>query len=74
MDLGERAGNACLEELVMALKHIENIDLGIDTTRFRELSEYVAKASHRILPVSKPITGSNIFVYESVFASRGCSF
>ena len=63
--LGKRAGNAALEEVVMALKHIEGIDLGVDTARFRELSEYVANASLRAIPASKPIVGSDIFVHES---------
>lgn len=63
--LGERAGNAALEEVVMALKHIADTDLGFDTARFRVLSEYVAKAALRAIPVSKPIVGSDIFAHES---------
>jgi len=63
--LGERAGNAALEEVVMALKHIAGTDLGFDTARFRVLSEYVAKAARRAIPVSKPIVGSDIFAHES---------
>lgn len=63
--LGERAGNAVLEEFVMALKHIFNLDLGMKTARFRELCEYVANASDRPIPAWKPITGANLFVYES---------
>ncbi len=63
--LGERAGNASFEELVMALKYIEGVDLGFNTKLFRELSEYVASASGRIIPTWKPIVGSNLFVYES---------
>jgi homocitrate synthase NifV len=63
--LGERAGNASFEELVMALKYIEGVDLGFNTKLFRELSEYVAAASGRIIPTWKPIVGSNLFVYES---------
>ncbi|NQE45085.1 2-isopropylmalate synthase 2 [ANME-1 cluster archaeon GoMg2] len=63
--LGERAGNAALEEVVMALKHIAGTDLGFDTARFRVLSEYVAKAALRAIPVSKPIVGGNIFAHES---------
>ncbi|MDO8670298.1 MAG: homocitrate synthase [Dehalococcoidia bacterium] len=69
--LGERAGNACLEEVVMSLKYIAGIDLGIDTTKFRELSEYVAIATRRSLPPSKPITGSNVFTYESQGRAEG---
>ena len=63
--LGERAGNAVLEEFVMALKYIFGIDLGMKTARFRELCEYVANASNRPIPAWKPITGANLFVYES---------
>ena len=63
--LGERAGNAALEEVVMALKHIAGTDLGFDTARFRVLSEYVAKAALRAIPGSKPIVGSDIFAHES---------
>ena len=37
--LGERAGNAAFEELVMALKFIEGVDLGFNTKFFRSLSE-----------------------------------
>jgi len=63
--LGERAGNAAFEELVMALKYIEGVDLGFNTKLFKELSEYVASASGRIIHTWKPIVGSNLFVYES---------
>jgi homocitrate synthase NifV len=63
--LGERAGNASFEELVMALKYIEEIDMGFNTKLFRELSEYVATASARFIPTWKPIVGANLFVYES---------
>lgn len=69
--LGERAGNACLAEVVMALKHIEKIDLGFDTTRLRAISQYVAQASQRPLPVSKAITGDNIFAHESGIHADG---
>jgi homocitrate synthase NifV len=62
--LGERAGNAAFEELVMALKFVEGVDLGINTNLFRNLSEYVARASNRVLPTWKPIVGGNLFVYE----------
>ena len=63
--LGERAGNAAFEELVMALKYIEGVDLGFNTTLFRTMSEYVARASSRVLPTWKPIVGGNLFVYEN---------
>jgi homocitrate synthase NifV len=63
--LGERAGNAALEEVVMALKVIEKIDLGMKTQMFRRLSEYVAEASARTIPAWKAIVGINCFAHES---------
>ena len=63
--LGERAGNAALEEVVMALKHITNQDLNFKTEKFKEMAEYVIRAAGRLLHPSKPIVGSNIFSHES---------
>ena len=62
--LGERAGNAAFEEFVMALKYVEGVDMGFNTTLFRNLSEYVARASSRVLPTWKPVVGGNLFVHE----------
>jgi homocitrate synthase NifV len=69
--LGERAGNASLEELVMALTYCEGVGLGIRTSLFRQLSEYVALASGRPLPAWKPVVGSSLFVYESEGRASG---
>ena len=69
--LGERAGNAALEEVVMGLKHACGIETGIDTHRFREMSLFVAKASDRPLSVSKPVVGSRVFSHESGLHADG---
>lgn len=69
--LGERAGNAALEEVVMGLKHASGMDTGIDTHRFRELSLFVAKASHRPLPAWKAVVGENVFAHESGLHTDG---
>ncbi|MBC7333699.1 MAG: homoaconitate hydratase [Actinobacteria bacterium] len=69
--LGEGTGNAPLEEIVMALKYLEDLDLGIITSKFRELSEYVAKASARAIPVWKAIVGTNVFAHESGIHADG---
>ncbi len=63
--LGERAGNSCLQEVIMGLKYLMKIDISYNTPIFREVAQYVAGASGRALPVSKPISGSNIFAHES---------
>lgn len=63
--LGERAGNACLQEVIMGIKHLMQLDVKYDTKLFREIALYVAQASGRPLSVSKPIVGDNIFAHES---------
>src|SRR5450830_697541 len=69
--LGERASNAALEEVVMALKYLGKVDLGLHTSRFRELSEYVAAASARTIPAWKSIVGTNVFAHESGIHADG---
>lgn len=69
--LGERAGNASMEELVMALRYNQGLEMDIQTSLFRELAEYVALASGRSLPTWKPVVGGNLFVYESEGRASG---
>ncbi len=69
--LGERTGNSPLEEVVMALRHLYEVDVGIDTTRFRELSEDVAQATGRAIPIWKAIVGTNVFAHESGIHADG---
>jgi homocitrate synthase NifV len=69
--LGERAGNAALEEVVMALKHACNIELPVDTSRFVELSRLVGRASCRPVPEWKAVVGENVFAHESGLHADG---
>ena len=69
--LGERAGNAALEEMIMALKQLYQVDLGLDTSRLRELSQLVIQASGVSLPPWKAIVGDNIFAHESGIHAHG---
>ncbi|MGL5058335.1 MAG: homocitrate synthase [Microcoleus sp.] len=69
--LGERAGNAALEEVVMALKRIYGIQIGIDTKRLLELSRLVARASDCPVPPWKAIVGENAFAHESGIHAHG---
>lgn len=69
--LGERAGNAALEEVLMTLKHVLKYDSFIDTKKFKELSEYVSRASGRELPAWKAIVGGNMFKHESGIHADG---
>ena len=63
--LGERAGNAAMEEVAIALELSSGISSTLRTESFSELSEYVAKVSNRQLSESKPITGSMVLTHES---------
>jgi len=63
--LGERAGNAAMEEVAMALELSAGISRTLRTESFSELSAYVAKVSKRFLSDSKPITGSLVLTHES---------
>jgi len=69
--LGERAGNAALEEVVMALKYLEDVDLEFDTKRFHEVVDYVMTAAGRTVPAWKPVVGSNMFAHESGIHADG---
>jgi homocitrate synthase NifV len=69
--LGERAGNAALEEVVMALKRIYGIKVGIHTQRLPELSQLVAQASNCPVPPWKAIVGKNAFAHESGIHAHG---
>jgi homocitrate synthase NifV len=63
--LGERAGNAPLEEVAMALRLAAGADCGIDCAALSDLSQFVARVSGRQLPEDKPVTGSAMFRHES---------
>jgi homocitrate synthase NifV len=69
--LGERAGNAALEEVVMAIKRIYGVDLGINTPSLLELSQLVAAASGASVPPWKAIVGENTFAHESGIHAHG---
>jgi homocitrate synthase NifV len=63
--LGERAGNAPLEEVVMALKHLHGIDTGISLADFEQLSTLVANASGRPVGWHKSLVGAGAFTHEA---------
>jgi len=69
--LGERAGNAALEEVALGLKLSHGIDLGLDSRGFAQLSRLVADASGRSLHSAKPVVGEGSFRHESGIHTRG---
>jgi len=65
LGLGERAGNAPLEQVAVALERTTSWRTRIDFTGLQDLAEIVAAASHRPIPVSQPIVGGAAFSHES---------
>jgi len=63
--LGERAGNAALEEVVMCLRHLHGLDCGVRTTDLFTISQLVALASGRPVAANKSIVGEAVFTHES---------
>jgi len=63
--LGERAGNAALEEVVMGLKHVQGLDCGVDLKRFSALSTLVAQASGKPIAWHKSLVGAGAFTHEA---------
>jgi 2-isopropylmalate synthase len=66
--LGERAGNASLEEVVMAIKtrsDIFNLSTGIDTTQIVPTSKLVSSITGYPVQPNKAIVGANAFAHES---------
>ncbi|MDD4911320.1 MAG: 2-isopropylmalate synthase [Sideroxydans sp.] len=66
--LGERAGNAALEEVVMAIKTRRDIftfDTSIDTTQIVPTSKLVSSITGYPVQPNKSIVGANAFAHES---------
>ncbi len=63
--LGERAGNAALEEVVLCLRRLYRFDLGIDPQGFPALSRQVERASGRRLSWNKSLVGEGAFTHEA---------
>jgi len=63
--LGERAGNAALEELALALKLSGTCRTSIRTDLLHELCRTVASAANRTIEDQKPVIGASVFRHES---------
>ncbi|WP_051389958.1 homocitrate synthase [Bradyrhizobium sp. Ec3.3] len=63
--LGERAGNAPLEEVAVALKQLYGCDTGVVLPELDNVAAVVAAAAVRSVPLNKAIVGEHIFTHES---------
>ncbi len=63
--LGERAGNAALEEVVLGLRKLYGFQVDVDLSRFPALSHRVATAANRPLSWHKSLVGEGAFTHEA---------
>jgi 2-isopropylmalate synthase len=67
--IGERAGNASLEEIVMAIKvrhdHFKDLECGVNTREIVKASRLVSRMSGLVVQRSKAIVGENAFAHSS---------
>jgi len=72
--IGERAGNAALEELVMALrvrKDIWNVETNVRTELLYPTSRLLQNITGLLIPRNKPVLGENVFSHESGIHQHG---
>jgi homocitrate synthase NifV len=65
LGLGERAGNAALEQVAAGLNRFHPVGSNVDLTKLPRLAEIVSKAAHRPIPAGKAIVGASAFTHES---------
>jgi homocitrate synthase NifV len=63
--IGERAGNASMEQVACAALLQQSLDLGLELPRLPALCELVAELSDRPIPPDRPIVGAMAFTHES---------
>jgi D-citramalate synthase len=69
--LGERAGNAALEEIVITLRSLYKLDLGIKTELLYGTSQLVSRLTGVHVQPNKAIVGENAFTHESGIHTQG---
>jgi homocitrate synthase NifV len=63
--IGERAGNAPLEQVAAAVATLENRYGSVDLQKLLPISQLVSQTTKRPIPVDQPITGEAVFCHES---------
>ncbi len=63
--MGERAGNADIGEIALALRCLYDVPIQFDLKKVREVSAVVSRAAEYTLEAWKPLVGDNLFMRES---------
>ncbi len=69
--IGERAGNACFEELAMSLKYLYGLPINLVFSKLKELSELVQELTRFPLAPNKPVVGERVFTREAGISVAG---
>jgi D-citramalate synthase len=69
--LGERAGNASLEEIVVSLMTLYKLKLDIKTEKLYGISQFVQRLTGVYVQPNKAIVGENAFTHESGIHTQG---
>ncbi len=69
--LGERAGNASLEEIVVSLMALYKLKLDIKTEKLYGISQFVSRVTGIYVQPNKAIVGENAFTHESGIHTQG---
>ena len=72
--IGERAGNAALASVVMALKtrpDLYGAELGVNTTQLYRTSKLLSTVIGRSVPANMPVVGQNAFAHEAGIHQHG---
>jgi homocitrate synthase NifV len=65
LGLGERAGNAALEQVAVAAVRLSGVSTGIEFRALGPLAAAVARAAGRPVPPGKAVIGADVFTHES---------
>jgi homocitrate synthase NifV len=63
--LGERAGNAALEQVAVAATTLEHRSSSVDTRRLAKICQWVARITDRTIAPDRPVVGEAVFTHES---------
>jgi isopropylmalate/homocitrate/citramalate synthase len=69
--IGERAGNACFEELAMSLRYLYGQPVNLKFSKLKELSELVQELTRFPLAPNKPVVGERVFTREAGISVAG---
>ena len=63
--MGERAGNADIAEIALALRCLYDVPVELHLEKIRQVSEFVQQTAGYTVDAWKPVVGDNLFVRES---------